>query len=234
MKEIQQHLHLPKLPIRVELFDNSNIQGSDAVAACVVFEKLKPAKKLYRKYIIKTVEGPDDYASMQEVVRRRYTRMAEEEQPMPDLIITDGGKGQMECVRKVVEDELHLEIPIAGLAKDNRHRTNELLYGSPPIVIGMKQNSELFHLLTRMQDEVHRFAITFHRQKRAKSQLHSALDDIPGVGKTTKELLIKRFKSLKRIKEASEQALQEVIGNKRGSALYAALHPFIELTEKTE
>ena len=234
MKEIQQHLHLPKLPIRVELFDNSNIQGSDAVAACVVFEKLKPAKKLYRKYIIKTVEGPDDYASMQEVVRRRYTRMAEEEQPMPDLIITDGGKGQMECVRKVVEDELHLEIPIAGLAKDNRHRTNELLYGSPPIVIGMKQNSELFHLLTRMQDEVHRFAITFHRQKRAKSQLHSALDDIPGVGKTTKELLIKRFKSLKRIKEAPEQALQEVIGNKRGSALYAALHPFIELTEKTE
>ncbi|MBQ2030519.1 MAG: excinuclease ABC subunit UvrC [Bacteroidaceae bacterium] len=234
MKEIQQHLHLPKLPIRVELFDNSNIQGSDAVAACVVFEKLKPAKKLYRKYIIKTVEGPDDYASMQEVVRRRYTRMAEEDQPMPDLIITDGGKGQMECVRKVVEDELHLEIPIAGLAKDNRHRTNELLYGSPPIVIGMKQNSELFHLLTRMQDEVHRFAITFHRQKRAKSQLHSALDDIPGVGKTTKELLIKRFKSLKRIKEAPEQALQEVIGNKRGSALYAALHPFIELTEKTE
>jgi excinuclease ABC subunit C len=232
MKEIQEHLHLPKLPLRVELFDNSNIQGSDAVAACVVFEKLRPAKKEYRKYNIKTVVGPDDYASMQEVVRRRYSRMAEEQQPFPDLIITDGGKGQMECVRKVVEDELHLEIPIAGLAKDNRHRTNELLYGFPPIVVGMKQNSELFHLLTRMQDEVHRFAITFHRQKRAKSQLHSALDDIPGIGKATKELLIKELKSFKRIHEAPLQTLQTIIGNKRGHQLYSALHPFIEITEQ--
>lgn len=232
MKEIQEYLHLPKLPYTIELFDNSNIQGSDAVAACVVFQKLKPAKSEYRKYNIKTVVGPNDYASMQEVVRRRYSRLIEEQSPLPDLIITDGGKGQMECVRKVIEDELHIEIPIAGLAKDNRHRTNELLYGFPPVVVGMKQSSELFKVLTQMQDEVHRFAITFHKQKRSKSQLHSALDDINGVGDVTKSMLIKQFKSYKRIREASRDELIHLFGNKRGSLLYDNLHPFIEIKKQ--
>jgi excinuclease ABC subunit C len=229
MKEIQDHLKLPKLPMQIELFDNSNIQGSDPVAACVVFKKLKPAKSEYRKYNIKTVKGPDDYASMQEVVRRRYTRLVDEEKPLPDLIITDGGKGQMECVRKVVEDELHLSIPIAGLAKDSHHRTNELLYGFPPVVVGMKQSSELFHVLTHMQDEVHRFAITFHRQKRDKGLTHSALDDIKGIGEVTKTRLIKRFKSFKRIKAATQPELEDVLGKARGSKLYEALHPFTEI-----
>ena len=224
MKEIQDHLKLPKLPMRIELFDNSNIQGSDAVAACVVFEKLKPAKKKYRKYNIKTVVGPDDYASMQEIVRRRYTRLAAEGEPLPDLIITDGGKGQMECVRKVVEDELGLSIPIAGLAKDNRHRTNELLYGFPPIVIGMKQDSELFRILTKMQDEVHRFAITFHRQKRLKGQLHSTLDDIQGIGNKSRTLLLKEFKSVKRIQEATKEKLIGVLGQSKGNIIYEYFH----------
>lgn len=229
MKEIQDHLRLPGLPMQIELFDNSNIQGSDPVAACVVFKKLKPAKSEYRKYNIKTVKGPNDYASMQEVVRRRYTRLVEEGSALPDLIITDGGKGQMECVRKVVEDELHLSIPIAGLAKDNRHRTNELLYGFPPVVVGMKQSSELFHVLTQMQDEVHRFAITFHRKKRDKSLTHSALDEIKGIGEVSKSLLIKRFKSFKRIKEATLAELEDTLGKARGKKLYEELHPFIEI-----
>lgn len=228
MKEIQDHLHLPKLPMQIELFDNSNIQGSNPVAACVVFKKLKPAKSEYRKYNIKTVKGPNDYASMQEVVYRRYKRLKEEGKPLPDLIITDGGKGQMECVRKIVEDQLNMSIPIAGLAKDSHHRTNELLYGNPPVVVGMKHTSELFHVLTQMQDEVHRFAITFHRQKRAKSQIHSALDDIKGIGEVSKNLLIKHFKSFKRIKEADQQELEQVLGKSHGSQLYKTLHPFIE------
>jgi len=212
MKEIQQQLQLPKLPYQIELFDNSNISGTDAVAACVVFKQLKPSKKDYRKYNIKTVVGPDDYASMREVVRRRYTRLIDEDSPLPDLIIADGGKGQMEIIREVVEDELNLTIPIAGLAKDNRHRTNELLYGNPPVVVGMKTDSELFHLLTRMQDEVHRFAITFHRDKRSKHALHSELDDIKGIGPKTKELLLKRLKSVKQIKVADTETLTEIIG----------------------
>jgi len=225
MKEIQDYLKLPKLPLRIELFDNSNIQGSDAVAACVVFDKLKPAKKLYRKYIIKTVVGPDDYASMQEVVRRRYSKMLEENiDEMPNLIITDGGKGQMECVRKVIEDELHLQIPIAGLAKNEKHRTNELLFGFPPVVIGMKQNDELFKTLTRMQDEVHRFAISFHRQRRSKNQVHSELDDIKGIGKNSKMLVLQKFKSVKRIKEASLEQLCEVLGKARGNIIYSYFH----------
>lgn len=225
MTEIKNDLHLPKLPIQIELFDNSNISGTDAVAACVVFRNLKPSKKDYRKYIIKTVSGPDDYASMQEVVRRRYTRLQEEGQQMPDLIITDGGAGQMSCVREVVVDELHLDIPIAGLAKDNRHRTNELLYGFPPQVVGMKTDSELFHVLTHMQDEVHRFAITFHRAKRLKRQTRSELDDIKGIGPVTKTELLKAFKSVKRIKEAPIEALQEIIGTHKGAELYQVLHP---------
>lgn len=232
MNEIKNHLHLEKLPMQIELYDNSNIQGSDPVAACVVFRKLKPSKKEYRKYIIKDVKGPNDYASMQEVVRRRYTRLLEEDKSLPDLIITDGGKGQMECVRKIIEDELKLQIPIAGLAKDNHHRTNELLYGFPPVIIGMKQNSELFHVLTQMQDEVHRFAITFHREKRAKNQTHSALDDIKGVGEATKTLLIKQFKSYKRITLASQKDLENLLGEKRGKKIYDALHPFIELVKE--
>ena len=212
MKEIQRDLNLPKLPMRIELFDNSNIQGEDAVAACVVFEKLKPAKKEYRKYNIKTVVGPDDYASMQEVVRRRYTRLKEEGSPLPDLIIADGGKGQMEVIRGVVEDELELAIPIAGLAKDDRHRTRELLFGFPPVSVGMKADSQLFRLLTQMQDEVHRFAITFHRQKRSKRQTKSELDTIKGIGPAAKSLLIKNFGSVKRIREASLEDLQAVVG----------------------
>ncbi len=220
MKEIQAALKLPKMPYQIEMFDNSNIQGTDAVAACVVFKKMKPSKNDYRKYIIKTVTGPDDYASMQEVVRRRYSRMVEEGQPLPDLIITDGGQGQMSVVREVVEGELHLDIPIAGLAKDNRHRTNELLYGVPPMVVGMKTDSELFRLLTRMQDEVHRFAITFHRDKRSKHALHSELDDIRGIGPKTRDALLKAFKSVKRIKEADIQQLTEAIGSSKAEIIF--------------
>ena len=219
MKEIQAHLKLEKLPLRIELFDNSNISGSDAVAACVVFEKLKPAKKEYRKYHIKTVVGPDDYASMREVVYRRYSRSEKEDTPLPDLIITDGGKGQMEVVRSVVEDELGLHIPIAGLAKDNRHRTNELLYGSPPVVIGLKPENQLFKVLTQMQDEVHRFAITFHRNQRSKRQTASALDSIPGVGEKTRQLLIKTFGSVKRLQTATREQLEETLGPVRGRKL---------------
>ena len=212
MKELQDMLKLPTLPMQIECFDNSNISGKDAVAGCVVFRKCKPSKKDYRKYNIKTVEGPDDYASMQEVVRRRYSRMMQEGSPLPDLIITDGGRGQMEVVREVVEDELQLSIPIAGLAQDDKHRTNELLYGFPPQVVGMKTDSQLFRLLTQIQDEVHRFAITFHRDKRSKHQLKSELDTIPGVGVKTKQTLLKAFKSVKRIREASEEELSKVVG----------------------
>ena len=215
MKEIQTALKLPKMPYQIECFDNSNISGTDAVAACVVFKKMKPSKKDYRKYNIKTVVGPDDYASMKEVVRRRYTRLVEEEQPLPDLIITDGGKGQMEVVREVVEDELHLDIPIAGLAKDDRHRTNELLYGFPPMVVGMKTDSELFRLLTHIQDEVHRFAITFHRDKRSKHALHSELDDIKGIGPKSKEALLKAFKTVKKMRESSTEELAAVVGRQK-------------------
>ena len=211
MKELQDRLKLPKLPYQIECFDNSNISGTNAVAACVVYKGMKPSKKDYRKYNIKTVVGPDDYASMQEVVRRRYKRMIESETPLPDLIITDGGKGQMEVVRAVVEDELQLAIPIAGLAKDNRHRTNELLYGFPPQTIGIPTNSELFKVLTQIQDEVHRFAISFHRDKRSKHQLHSELDDIKGIGSKSKEQLLQHFKTVKKIKEADIQELTEVI-----------------------
>lgn len=224
MKEIQRDLGLEKLPYHIELFDNSNIQGEDAVAACVVFEKLKPCKKEYRKYNIKTVVGPDDYASMKEVVFRRYSRLKEEGKKLPELIIADGGKGQMEVIREVVEDALGLNIPIAGLAKDNHHRTRELIFGFPPKSVGMKANSELFRLLTRMQDEVHRFAITFHRQKRSKRQTKSELDTIPGVGAKTRELLIKTFGSVKRIKEASLQQLQVVVGRAKGQKLFENLH----------
>ena len=215
MKEIQTALKLPKMPYQIECFDNSNISGTDAVAACVVFKKMKPSKKDYRKYNIKTVVGPDDYASMKEVVRRRYTRLVEEGQPLPDLIITDGGKGQMEVVREVVEDELHLDIPIAGLAKDDRHRTNELLYGFPPMVVGMKTDSELFHMLTHIQDEVHRFAITFHRDKRSKHALHSEIDDIRGIGPKSKEALLKAFKTVKKIRESSTEELAAVVGRQK-------------------
>lgn len=219
MKELQEKLRLTKLPYQIECFDNSNISGTDAVAGCVVFKGLKPSKKDYKRYNIKTVEGPDDYASMQEVVRRRYSRMLEEGTPLPDLIITDGGKGQMEVVREVIQDELNIDIPIAGLAKDNHHRTNELLYGFPPITIGLKTDSELFHVLTRIQDEVHRYAITFHRDKRSKHQLHSELDEIKGVGPKSKEALIKHFKSVKRIKEADIQEIASVIGESKANIL---------------
>lgn len=212
MKEIQEQLHMKKMPNHIECFDNSNIQGSDAVAACVVFKQAKPSKKDYRKYIIKTVTGPDDYASMKEVVRRRYTRAIEEGSPLPDLIITDGGKGQMEVVREVIEDELHLDIPIAGLAKDRKHRTSELLYGFPPLTIGIKQSTPLFHLLENIQNEVHRFAITFHRDKRSKSQVASALDNIKGIGEKRKTALLKAFKSVSRIKQASLEEIAAVVG----------------------
>ena len=212
LKEIQEQLHLPKIPVHIECFDNSNIQGSDAVAACVVFKMGKPSKKDYRKFNIKTVIGPDDYASMKEVVRRRYSRAIEEGSPLPDLIITDGGKGQMEVVREVIEDELHLNIPIAGLAKDNKHRTSELLYGFPPASIGVKQNTPLFHLLENIQDEVHRFAITFHRDKRSKSQTASVLDDISGIGEKRKTALLKAFKSVSRIQKATLEEIAEVVG----------------------
>ncbi|MDO4934181.1 MAG: excinuclease ABC subunit UvrC [Prevotella sp.] len=224
MKEIQDMLRLPKMPYQIECFDNSNISGTDAVAACVVFKKMRPSKKDYRKYNIKTVTGPDDYASMKEVVRRRYTRLMEENQPLPDLIITDGGRGQMEVVREVVEDELHLQIPIAGLAKDDRHRTNELLYGFPPMVVGMKTDSELFRLLTQIQDEVHRFAITFHRDKRSKHALHSELDDIRGIGPKTKDALLKRLKSVKQVREATLQTLAEIAGEAKARLIYGHFH----------
>ena len=219
MKELQAKLKLPKLPYQIECFDNSNISGTDAVAGCIVYKGMKPSRKDYRKYNIKTVEGPDDYASMQEVVRRRYSRMIEEETPLPDLIITDGGKGQMEVVREVVEDELHLEIPIAGLAKDDRHRTNELLYGFPPQTIALPPESELFKVLTQIQDEVHRYAITFHRDKRSKHALHSELDDIKGIGPKAKEALLNKFKSMKKIKEASLEELAEVLGPHKAEIL---------------
>ena len=212
MKELQTKLKLPKMPYQIECFDNSNISGTDAVAGCIVYKGMKPSRKDYRKYNIKTVEGPDDYASMQEVVRRRYSRMIEEETALPDLIITDGGKGQMEVVREVIKDELHLEIPIAGLAKDDRHRTNELLYGFPPQTIALPPESELFKVLTQIQDEVHRYAITFHRDKRSKHALHSELDDIKGIGPKAKEALLSKFKSVKKIKEASLEQLAEVLG----------------------
>ncbi len=223
MKEIQTALGMEKMPYQIECFDNSNISGTDAVAACVVFKKAKPSKQDYRKYNIKTVVGPDDYASMQEVVRRRYSRAIEEGTPLPDLIITDGGKGQMEVVRQIVEDELHLNIPIAGLAKDDRHRTRELLFGFPPQTIGLKQNTPLFHLLEQIQDEVHRFAITFHRDKRSKRQTASALDTIKGIGEKTKSALLKHFKSVKRIREASEEELSTIIGPAKAKVLMEAL-----------
>lgn len=224
MKELQTALKLEKMPYHIECFDNSNISGTDAVAGCVVFKGLKPSKKDYRKYNIKTVCGPDDYASMQEVVRRRYSRMINEGTPLPDLIITDGGKGQMEVVRRVIEDDLNRRIPIAGLAKDDRHRTNELLFGFPPMVIGMRPDSELFHILTHIQDEVHRYAITFHRDKRSKHALHSELDDIKGIGPKTKELLIKQLKSVKRIKESDIQTLTEAVGKSKADIIFRHFH----------
>ena len=230
MKELQETLKLPTLPMQIECFDNSNISGTDAVAGCVVFKKCKPSKQDYRKYIIKTVSGPDDYASMQEVVRRRYSRMMEEGNPLPDLIITDGGRGQMEVVRKVVEDELLLSIPIAGLAKDDKHRTNELLYGFPPQVIAMKTDSLLFRLLTQIQNEVHRYAITFHRDKRSKHQVASVLDTIPGIGPKTKALLLRKWHSVKRIREADESELASLVGAKKAKILKEML---AEASEKS-
>lgn len=223
LKEVQDALHLPKLPIHIECFDNSNIQGSDAVAACVVFKMAKPSKKDYRKYIIKTVVGPDDYASMKEVVRRRYQRAVNEGSPLPDLILTDGGKGQMEVVREVIQDELHLDIPIAGLAKDGKHRTSELLFGFPPVTVGMQIQSQIFRFFTQIQDEVHRFAITFHKDKRSKSQTRSELDSINGIGEKTKVLLLRHYKSVKRIREASFDELKELIGEAKTKALINGL-----------
>lgn len=231
MKELQAKLKLPKLPYQIECFDNSNISGTDAVAGCIVYKGMKPSRKDYRKYNIKTVVGPDDYSSMQEVVRRRYSRMIEEQTPLPDLIITDGGKGQMEVVREVVADELHLDIPIAGLAKDDRHRTNELLYGFPPQTIGLDVKSELFKVLTQIQDEVHRYAITFHRNKRSKHALHSELDDIKGLGPKGKEALLKELKTVKSIKEADNQRLIQVLGVSKGTIVYKHFHPEMPETE---
>ena len=223
LKEIQEQLQMDKMPMHIECFDNSNIQGSDAVAACVVFKKARPSKKDYRKYNIKTVVGPDDYASMQEVVRRRYSRILEEQGELPDLILTDGGKGQMEVVRQVIEDELKLQIPIAGLAKNNKHRTSEVLFGFPPMTIGIKQGTPLFHLLENIQDEVHRFAITFHRDKRSKSQIASALDGIKGIGEKRKTALLKEFKSVARIKQATVEELAAVIGEAAAKSIKEAL-----------
>ena len=220
MKELQDKLHLPKLPYHIECFDNSNISGSDAVASCVVFKAMKPSKKDYKHFNIKTVEGPDDYASMKEVVHRRYTRLVDEEQPLPDLIIADGGKGQMEVIRQVIQDELDLDIPIAGLAKDDRHRTNELLYGFPPIHVALKTDSELFHVLTHIQDEVHRFAIEFHRNKRSKRALHSELDDIKGIGPKTRDGLLNSLKSVKKIREADLETLTNLIGKSKAEIVY--------------
>ena len=224
MKELQDLLHLPKMPYQIECFDNSNISGSDAVAACVVFKKMKPSKQDYRKYNIKTVVGPDDYASMKEVVYRRYHRLMTEGEPLPDLIVADGGKGQMEVIRQAVQDELGLDIPIAGLAKDDRHRTNELLYGFPPRVVGMKDTSELFRVLTQLQDEVHRFAITFHRDKRSKHALHSELDNIKGIGPKTRDELLNGLKSVKKIKEASQKQIAELIGAAKAKIIYQYFH----------
>ena len=224
MRELQKKLKLPKLPYQIECFDNSNISGSDAVAGCIVYKGMKPSKKDYRKYNIKTVVGPDDYASMQEVVRRRYIRMQEEGSPLPDLIITDGGKGQMEVVREVIEDELHLNIPIAGLAKNDKHRTNELLFGFPQQVVALDVKSELFRVLTQIQDEVHRYAISFHRNQRSKHQLHSELDNIKGIGPKTKDMLLKKLKSVKNIKEADSQILTSIIGASKASLVYNYFH----------
>ena len=231
MKELQAKLKLPKLPYQIECFDNRNISGTDAVAGCIVYKGMKPSRKDYRKYNIKTVVGPDDYSSMQEVVRRRYSRMIEEQTSLPDLIITDGGKGQMEVVREVVADELHLNIPIAGLAKDDRHRTNELLYGFPPQTIGLDVKSELFKVLTQIQDEVHRYAITFHRNKRSKHALHSELDDIKGLGPKGKEALLKELKTVKSIKEADNQQLIQILGASKGMIVYKHFHPEMPETE---
>ncbi len=225
MKELQNKLQLDRLPFHIECFDNSNISGTDAVAGCIVYKRMKPSRKDYRKYNIKTVVGPDDYASMQEVVRRRYSRMIEEQTPLPDLIITDGGKGQMEVVRAVVEDELHLHIPIAGLAKDNHHRTNELLFGNPPVVVGLDIKSELFRVLTQIQDEVHRYAITFHRNKRSKHALHSELDDIKGLGPKGKEALLKQLKTINSIKKADNQEINKILGRAKGNLVYKHFHP---------
>ena len=224
MKELQEKLGLPKMPYQIECFDNSNISGTDAVAACVVFKKMKPSKSDYKRYNIKTVVGPDDYASMKEVVSRRYRRLMEEEQPLPDLIVADGGRGQMEVIREVIQDELNLDIPIAGLAKNDRHRTNELLYGFPPRSIQLKTDSELFHVLTQLQDEVHRFAITFHRDKRSKHALHSELDDIKGIGPKTHDELLSKLKSVKRIKDADLETLTETIGQQKGKLVYEYFH----------
>ena len=224
MKELQDLLHMPKMPYQIECFDNSNISGSDAVAACVVFKKMKPSKADYRKYNIKTVVGPDDYASMKEVVSRRYHRLIQEQQPLPDLIVADGGKGQMEVIRQAIQDELGLDIPIAGLAKNDKHRTNELLYGFPPRVVGMKDTSELFRVLTQLQDEVHRFAIEFHRDKRSKRALHSELDDIKGIGPKTRDELLNDLKSVKKIKEASLEKIAEIIGTAKAKIIYEHFH----------
>ena len=224
MKELQDKLHLPKLPFQIECFDNSNISGTDAVAACVVFKKMKPSKRDYKHYNIKTVTGPDDYASMKEVVHRRYTRLMEEEQPLPDLIIADGGKGQMEVIRQVIQDELNLDIPIAGLAKNDRHRTNELLYGFPPLSVALKTDSELFHVLTQIQDEVHRFAIQFHRDKRSKRALQSELDNIKGIGPKTRDELLNSLKSVKKIREASLDSLSAIIGPSKAQIIYDYFH----------
>ena len=224
MKELQDKLHLPSLPYQIECFDNSNISGTDAVAACIVFKKMKPSKNDYKRYNIKTVVGPDDYASMKEVVHRRYSRLIEEEQPLPDLIIADGGKGQMEVIREVIQDELNLDIPIAGLAKDDRHRTNELLYGFPPMKIALKVESELFHVLTQIQDEVHRFAITFHRDKRSKRALHSELDDIKGIGPKTRDELLNALKSVKKIRESELSTLSDIIGPAKAKIVYEHFH----------
>jgi len=224
MKELQEKLHLPKMPYQIECFDNSNISGTDAVAACVVFKKMKPSKKDYKHYNIKTVEGPDDYASMKEVVHRRYTRLIEEDAPLPDLIVADGGKGQMEVIREVIQDELHLDIPIAGLAKNDRHRTNELLYGFPPMTVALKTDSELFHVLTQLQDEVHRFAITFHRNKRSKRALSSELDNIKGIGPKARGGLLNALKSVRRIKEANVEEMSAVVGPSKAALVYQHFH----------
>ena len=225
MKELQEKLHLPTLPYHIECFDNSNISGSDAVAACVVFKGMKPSKKDYKRFNIKTVVGPDDYASMKEVVSRRYNRLLQEQLPMPDLIVADGGKGQMEVIRQVIQDELNLDIPIAGLAKDDRHRTNELLYGFPPMSVQLKTDSELFHVLTQLQDEVHRFAIEFHRNKRSKRALESELDNIPGVGEKTRDALLKGLKSVKLIRESSQEKIAEITGPAKAKIIYEHFHP---------
>mgnify|MGYP002622890196 CR=1 FL=1 len=231
MKELQEKLHLPSLPYQIECFDNSNISGTDAVAACVVFKKMKPSKKDYKRYNIKTVVGPDDYASMKEVVYRRYHRLVTEEEQLPDLIVADGGKGQMEVIRQVIQDELNLDIPIAGIAKDDRHRTNELLYGFPPMTVALKTDSELFHVLTQLQDEVHRFAITFHREKRSKRALHSELDNIPGVGPKTRDGLLNSLKSVRRIREADLPTLSAIVGPAKAQIIFEHFHKSDDKTE---